>query len=117
MYERLKHLLISSETFQKKKKAEQIAQAKAKQISRGKGVRKYCKGIRYMRISEKGKGLGKNGSKTRITPLHISRRNQASGLTIGIQNKLYCLLDLHVLILVFHFCCTVWVIWLLVVLG
>ena len=76
MHERLKHLLLSSETFQKKEKAEQIVQAKAKQISRGEGVEKYSKGIRYMRINEKGKGLGKNGSKTRITPLHTSRRNQ-----------------------------------------
>ena len=41
MHERLRHLIISLETFQKKEKAEQIAEAKVKQISRGEGVGKY----------------------------------------------------------------------------
>ena len=36
MHGRLKHLIISSETFQKKKKAEYDAPAKAKQTSKGK---------------------------------------------------------------------------------
>ena len=55
MHGRLKHLIISSETFQKKKKAEYDAQAKVKQTSREKGMGKHSKGIRYLRISGKGK--------------------------------------------------------------
>ena len=56
MHGRLKHLIISSETFQKKKKAEYDARAKAKQTSRGKGMGKHSKGIRYLGVSGKGKG-------------------------------------------------------------
>ena len=59
MHGRLMHLIISSETFQKKKKAGYNAQAKAKQTSREKGMGKYSKGIRYLGISGKGKGQGK----------------------------------------------------------
>ena len=40
MHERLKHLIISSETFQKKKRAEHIAQAKEKKHQKGNGYRK-----------------------------------------------------------------------------
>ena len=47
MHERLKHLIISSETFKKKKRAEHIAQA---------GVEKHQKGIRLLGISRGGKG-------------------------------------------------------------
>ena len=56
MHRRLKHLIISSETFQKKKKAEYNAQAKAKDTSKGKGIGKHSKGIRYVGVSGKGKG-------------------------------------------------------------
>ena len=42
MHRRLKHL-ISSETFQKKKKAEYDARAKAKQTDEGKGMGKHSK--------------------------------------------------------------------------
>ena len=56
MYGRLKHLIISSETFQKKKKAEYDAQAKTKQTSKGEGMVKHSKGIRYLGVSRKGKG-------------------------------------------------------------
>ena len=38
MHGRLKHLKISSEVFQKKKKAEYNARAKTKQIGKGKGM-------------------------------------------------------------------------------
>ena len=38
MHGRFKHLIISFETFQKKKKAEYNAQAKAKETGKGKGV-------------------------------------------------------------------------------
>ena len=58
MHGRLKHLIISSETFQKKKKAEYDAQAKAKQTSKVKGMGKHCKGIRYLGVSGKEKGKG-----------------------------------------------------------
>ena len=58
MHGRLKHLIISSETFQKKKKAEYNAQAKAKKKQYGKGNGKHSKGIRYLGISGKGKEKG-----------------------------------------------------------
>ena len=58
MHGRLKYLITSSETFQKKKKAEYDAQAKAKQTGKGKGIRKYSKGIRYLGVSGKGKEKG-----------------------------------------------------------
>ena len=56
MHGRLKHLIISSETFKEKKKAEYAAQTKASQTSEGKG--KHSKGIRYLGVSGKGKGKG-----------------------------------------------------------
>ena len=56
MHGRLKHLIISSEVFQKKKKAEYNAEAKAKQTGKGKGMGKCSKGIRYLGVSRKGKG-------------------------------------------------------------
>ena len=56
MHGRLKHLIISSEVFQKKKKAEYNAQAKAQQIVKGKGMGKCSKRIRYLGVSGKGKG-------------------------------------------------------------
>ena len=92
VHERLKHLIISSEKFKEKKKAKDNAQAKAKQISRGKGIGKHSKGIRLSRVSgnRKGKGLWRSSNKTKITPCHTSRSKQASGSTIGIQNELFC---------------------------
>ena len=57
MHGRLKHPIISSETFQKKMKVEYDAQANAKQTSKGKGVGKHSKGIRYLGASWKGKRL------------------------------------------------------------
>ena len=56
MHGKLRHLIISSETFQKKEKAEYDARAKAIQTNKGKGVGKHSKGIRYMGTSGKGKG-------------------------------------------------------------
>ena len=41
MHGRLKHLIISSETFKEKKKAEHDAKAKTKQIIEGKGIGKH----------------------------------------------------------------------------
>ena len=58
MHVRLKHLINSSETFQKKKKAEYNAYAKAKQTGKGKGMGKHSKGIRYLGVSGKRKGKG-----------------------------------------------------------
>ena len=48
MHGRLKHLIISSEVFQKKKKAEYNAWIKVKQLrtGKGKGIGKHSKGIR-----------------------------------------------------------------------
>ena len=59
MQGRLKHLIISSEMFKEKKKAEYNAQGKVKQISRGKGMGKHSKGIRFLGVSGKGTGKGK----------------------------------------------------------
>ena len=84
MHERLKHLIISSEKFKEKKKAEYDAWARGKQIGRGKGVGTHSKGIRFIRTSGKGKELGRSGSKTEVTWPHTSRSNQATGSTIHI---------------------------------
>ena len=71
---RLKHLIISSEAYQKKKKAEYDAQVKARKLrtGKGKGIGKHSKGIRYLGISGKGKGEGrrpqKKITKPRTTP-------------------------------------------------
>ena len=69
MHGRLQHLIISSEVFQKKKKAEYDAQGKAKQTGKGKGVGKHSKGIRYLGVSgkEKGKRPHRKVSKSRVT--------------------------------------------------
>ena len=45
MHGRLKHLIISSEVFQKKKKAEYDVHTKTKQTGKGRGMRKHSKGI------------------------------------------------------------------------
>ena len=55
MHERVKHLIISSEKFKEKKKAEYDAQARVKQTSRGKGIGKCFNGIRFMGVGGKGK--------------------------------------------------------------
>ena len=55
---RLKHLIISSEAFQKKKKAEYHDWAKARKLrtGKGKGIGRHLKGVMYFGISRKGKG-------------------------------------------------------------
>ena len=60
MYGSLKHLIISSEVFQKEKKPEYHAQGKTKHLGTGKGKRigRHSKGIRYFGVSGKGKGKG-----------------------------------------------------------
>ena len=78
MHKSLKHLIISLETFKKKKRAEHIAQA---------GVEKPQKGIRQSGISREGKGkrFGK-GKLGATTTSHLSARHKlASNLTIGIS--------------------------------
>ena len=71
MHERLKHLIISLETFKKKKRAEHIAQV---------GVKKPRKGKRY--------GKGKFGV---TTTQHLSTGcTLVSNSTIGIKDKLLC---------------------------
>ena len=113
MHERLKHLIISPEKFKEKKKAEYNARARAKQISKGKGIRKHSKGIRFLGVGrkEKGKWFCRNDNQMEVTPCNTST-SSTSGSTRGCYNKLFCLLDfcaVHVLISVFHFCFTVWV--------
>ena len=92
MHERLKHLIISSEKFKEKKIAEYNAPARAKQISKGKGIGKHSKGIRFLGIGGKGKGkkLSRNDNQMKITPCNTSRSNQISGSTIGNYNELLC---------------------------
>ena len=90
MHGRLKHFIISSEVFQKKKKAEYNAQAKAKQTGKGKGMGIHSKGIRYLGVSgkEKGKMPHRKTTKPKVTPLIIrvtSRSNQSLGSMSGIQ--------------------------------
>ena len=74
MHSRLKHMIISSEAFQKKRKAEYDAQTKARKLrtGNGKGIGKHSKGIRYLGISGKEKGKGrrpqKRKRKPRVTP-------------------------------------------------
>ena len=92
MHGRLKHLIISSETFQKKKKAEYDARAKAKQTRKGKGIGKHSKGIRNLGVSGKGRGKEKRThrkiTKAKVAPVIAkvtSRNNQPSGSTTGIQ--------------------------------
>ena len=53
MHERLKYLIISSEMFKEKKKAEYNAQAKAKQNNGGKGMGKHSTGITVLGVVEK----------------------------------------------------------------
>ena len=120
MHERLKHLIISPEKFKEKKKAEYNAQARAKQISKGNGIRKHSKGIKFWGVGRKGKGKRycRNDNQTKVMPCNTST-SSTSGSTRGSYNELFCLLDfcaVHVLISVFHFCFTVWVACSLVVL-
>ena len=79
MHRRLKDLIISSEAFQKKKKAEHNAQAKARKhrTIKGKGMGGHSIGIRYFGISWKGKGKRpqKKITKSRVTP-HITKMAQ-----------------------------------------
>ena len=75
MQERLEHLIISSEKFKEKTKAEHEAQARGKQVSR-----------------EKGKILYRKDDKPKMT----SGDKQRSGPTIGIHDKLICLFDFSV---------------------
>ena len=90
MQGRLKHLIISFEVFQKKKKAEYDAQAKAKQTGKGKGMGKCSKGIRYVGVFGKGKGKRPHGKRTKskVTPIITkvtSRNNQSHGSISGTQ--------------------------------
>ena len=86
MYGRLKHLIISSKVFQKKKKAEYDARAKAKHTSKGKGMGKYSKGIRYLGVSGKVKRPCRKIIKSKVNPLITkvtSRSNQSLGSMSG----------------------------------
>ena len=61
IHERLKHLIISSEAFQKKKRIKYNAQLGTRKLRVGEGIgyrnpRYYLKGIRYLGVSGKGKG-------------------------------------------------------------
>ena len=116
MHERLKHLIISSERFKEKKKAEYTAQAKAKQNSGGKVIGKLSKGIRFWGASGKGKG---KGNKTEMTPQHAPKNKWTPGSTIGIHNEMFNLFDFNACIdfyvlFLFHFLQISW--WQLVLL-
>ena len=111
MHERLRHLIISSERFKEKKKAEYNAQAGVQQIRKGKGIGKHSKGIRFGRKG-KGKRLSNNNNQTKIRSHNTSKNIQTSDSTRGSCIELFCLLNfctVHVLISVFHCCSTVWV--------
>ena len=91
MHGRFQHFIISSETFQKRKKAEYNAHTKAKQPGKGKGMAKHSKGLRYLGVSGKGRGKGKRPhriiTKAKVAPLITqvtSRKNQSPGFTAGI---------------------------------
>ena len=112
MHERLKHLVISLETFNEKKKAEHKAQAKAKHINRGKGIGEHSKGIRFLKVGRKGKRkrLNGKGDKTKIMPHGVTSRDQRTpGSAIGVLNEvvlflfnLYACMYFYILLL-FHF--------------
>ena len=88
MHGRLKHLIISSETFQKKEKAKYDTQAKAKQTGKGKGMGKHSKGIRYLWVRGKGKRPHRKITKAKVAPLITKvtlRNNQSPGSTTSIQ--------------------------------
>ena len=92
MHERLKHLIISSERFKEKKKAEYNAQAKVKQNHGRKGMGKHSKGIRILGVSRKGKG---KDNRSEMTPHHALKNEQVPSSTIGIHNELFCLFDFY----------------------
>ena len=73
MHGRLKHLIINSEVFKKKKKAEYDARVSMKQLrtGKGKGIGKHSKVIRYLGASGKLKGKKPQRKivKPKMTPL------------------------------------------------
>ena len=83
MHKRLKHLIISSETLKKKKRADHFAETV---------VKKHQKGIRLSGISREGEGKRFRKGKFGVTTTsHLStRRKLASNSTIGIKDKLLC---------------------------
>ena len=60
IHERLKHLIISPEAFQKKERIKYSAQMRTEKlrVGKGKGVGKHSKGIMYLGVSGKGKEKG-----------------------------------------------------------
>ena len=54
MHEQLKHLIVSSEIFKEKTKAQYNAQAKTRQMNKGMGG--HLKGVKTLGIGGKGKG-------------------------------------------------------------
>ena len=87
MYERLKHLLIDSETFWEKKKTIYPLWVGGKEKKSSKGVGKQPKGSKTLKDERQWQGKGNKSTKT---PGSSSRSHSA----IGIQNKLLCLLNL-----------------------
>ena len=92
MHERVKHLIISSERFKEKKRVKYNAQARAKQIRRGKGIEKHSKGIGFLGVGRKGKGkrFCRSDNQMKITSCNTSRSKQTFGSTIGSYNDLFC---------------------------
>ena len=101
MHERIKHLIISSDTFREKKRTDYNTQVRGKGHSKGKGVGKHSKGVK---ILKDGRQFYGKGSKPKITP----GNNQRSSSTIGIHSELFCLfefstcIDFCVLLLFHH---------------
>ena len=90
MHERLKHLIVSSEKFKEKKKAEYNTQTKTRQTNKGMG--RHLEGVKTLVIGGKGKGkqFYVKDDKPKIPSYYASRSKQAPGSTIGTINKLFC---------------------------
>ena len=77
MYERLKHLLISSDTFREKKRTTYDPQVGGKEKRNSTGMGRYTKGIK---VPKKGRKPCGKGDRSKTT----SKDNQRSYSAIGI---------------------------------
>ena len=112
MYKRLKHLIINADTFREKMRINYHPHIRGKEKKSSKRVGKQPKGINV--VQDEGQHWGK-GNKCMKTP----RSNLRSYSAIGNQNKLLCLLNLDACVgfsFVFHFCLTIWIGCVLVIL-
>ena len=110
MYKRLKHLIINADTFREKMRISHYSQVGEKKSS--KRVGKQPKGIKVVKDERQHCGKGNKCTKT-------PGSNLRSYSAIGNQNELLCLLNLDACVgfsFVFHFCLTIWIGCLLVIL-